>query len=138
MYAPTTEIYPLPHHDAVRICVGVRALVPLEHLLGLDAEAPQLVGRLGQPRAALLVAPLAEVAQQAEPDRLLEQPRAALVAPEAIGQLAQVDDLGLLVLERLAHRAGELEEVAGVTGRRVDELADRLEVEPVGLELLDE
>jgi hypothetical protein len=90
---------------------------------------------VGETRADLLVAPVADRAQQAE---LLDAPQHVRAVTEVLGELSGLHDLGLLVLPRLLHGAGEAQHLRAGAARAVDQLPDGLEVEAAGLELLDQ
>jgi pimeloyl-ACP methyl ester carboxylesterase len=127
------ELDELPR-DAVR--VAAQLLGDRERDLDRDAELRQLDSRVGDPGTELLEAPVAEGAQEADPLRLADQSR--IVSLPALRELPERYHLRLLGRERLAQRAGEPKHVHAAAVRVLEQAPDRLQVEPVRLELLDQ
>ena len=111
----------------------------VERRLGRDTQRSQLLAGSAQPRAQLLVV---AVADRAHDPQLLcaAEHLAGLVAGvgKALGELLGADDLRLLVFERRLDRAGEAQHLLARAAGAVEQPADRLELEAVGLELADE
>ena len=97
----------------------------VESGLRLDPEAGELEPGAAEARAALLVAAVAELAQQAELERSLEDLRIGAVAPH-LRELVEVHLARLLLLERLAHRLREAEDLVGLAAGALDQALDRL------------
>jgi hypothetical protein len=105
--------------------------------LGIDAEASELEPRAAEARASFLVAPVVELAQQSEFERAAEYARVGLLAPH-LRQLVEIDLARLLLLERLAHRLGEAQDLLGLAAGALDQALDRLEIEALRLKLADQ
>ncbi len=106
-------------------------------LLEWDAEREHRLPRSQHGRARHLVAAATERDDQAEPLGARQQLRVGLPA-EALGQLAQLDDLGLLGVVRREQRLREAEDLLGRATGAIEQVLDRGEVIAVALQLLDQ
>src|SRR5204862_7118881 len=97
-----------------------------------------LLGGAAQPRAAHLPEVVAERADEAVPLDAADQLGRQLAAP-LLGEDLAADHFGLLVAERGRGRAREIEHVANRAARSaLEDALDRLEVEPLRLEVADQ
>ena len=103
-----------------------------------DPERGELGAGAAEPRAELLEVAVGQRAQDAEPLGLAQQPGAASPGVPALGELLGGDDLRLLVLERGLDRAGEAQHLLARAAGALEQAADRLELEAVGLKLADQ
>ena len=103
-----------------------------------NPERRQLGARAAEARGELLEVAVGQRPQDAEPLGLAQQIGRGLAGAPALGELRGADDLRLLVLERRLDRAGEAQHLLARATGRVEQPADRLELEPVGLELADQ
>jgi hypothetical protein len=103
-----------------------------------DAPPDDLLGGAQQCRARDLERAVAEGDEHAELLRLRERLRVLVDGTEALLELGERDDLRGLDLERHGDRAPQTREALGPVAAPADEPLDRVELETLGLHLLDE
>ena len=104
---------------------------------GIPSAASSALARPSRGLELLEVA-VGQRAQDPELLGLAQQRRRRLARVPALGELLGGDDLRLLVLERRLDRAGEAQHLVARAAGAVEQPADRLELEAVGLQLADQ